>query len=222
MGVKNMVGKRFGRLTVVSRAANDKYGNAMWNCVCDCGKSTVIMGSSMRSGHAKSCGCLKIENTSKANRIRAGIRPEGYGKRLMRIFGSMKSRCLNPNNVEYSFYGGRGITICKEWLEKSSNFYEWALANGYKENLTIDRIDNDKGYSPNNCRFISRAEQNRNTSRVHKVLLKEGNYITTAQVAKRLGLSRSTTAQWYRKENVTTFEQFKARYEQMPDRYKEG
>ena len=219
-GFIDLTGQRFGRLVVISRAENNKHGDAMWNCVCDCGNTIVTVGGALRRGHTSSCGCLRGERAAIANRVRVGLPPQGYEKRLMDIYRSMKDRCLNPHNAEYSFYGGRGITICNEWLKFPVNFYEWALSHKYANNLTIDRIDNNKGYSPQNCRFISRAEQNRNTSRVHKVLCGNNKYLTASQVAELLNISRSTAAKWYRDENIKTLKQFNERYKQMAERYK--
>lgn len=152
----DLTGQKFGRLTVTARSGKTKAGKLLWSCVCDCGATTVVAGGDLRSGKQKSCGCLYTETRCATHRKHGG-----HGSRLHGIWEGMRSRCNNPNREGYKNYGGRGIRICPEWDDFAA-FQAWALANGYQENLTIDRIDNDKGYSPDNCRWVSKAEQNRN------------------------------------------------------------
>lgn len=198
---KDITGQRFGRLVALKRVENDKDGNAMWQCRCDCGNFCTVMGSSMRKGNSKSCGCLQKEAVSR-NNFKHGSANRKDRSAIYRSWNAMKQRCNNPNCGEYMHYGGRGISYCKEW-EDFSNFMQWALKNGWKSGLTIDRIDNDKGYYPDNCRWITRAEQNRNQSRTH-IIMDGDKRLTASQVGKMIGVSSHTMAKWCREENIKT------------------
>lgn len=148
----DITGKRFGRLTVMRR-----YDSKRWECLCDCGNITISDGYQLRRGITKSCGCYQRTNAGDVHR------KHGYcGTRLYRIYYKMKERCYRPENDNFKYYGGRGIKICDEWLQNFSSFADWAVSNGYADNLTIDRKDNEKGYSPDNCRWVTMAEQQRN------------------------------------------------------------
>lgn len=167
---KDLSGQRFGQLLVIGRSGSDRYGAATWLCSCGCGNQCIVSGVQMRRGHVKSCGCL---NNSQNRRLRAENYKHGMSQsRLYWVWASMKSRCHNPNTEHFNNYGGRGITVCDEWRNDFRAFYDWAIANGYDENApfqqcTIDRIDNDKGYSPDNCRWVDQITQagNRSNSR---------------------------------------------------------
>jgi len=153
----DLTGQRFGRLVVIERAENDKRGKAMWTCQCDCGKRITVLGCHLRSGHTQSCGCFSQENARALQTVHGG-----YYTRLHSIWINMKARCYNPKHKNYDCYGGRGITICEEWLHDFAVFQSWAISNSYADNLSIDRIDNNKGYSPDNCRWITIQEQQSN------------------------------------------------------------
>lgn len=157
----DLTGQKFGRLLVLERAENSGR-RVMWCCLCDCGKETIVRADHLRSGAIQSCGCLQRE-ASRNNLLIHG----GTGTRLFTIWRSMHSRCYQRSHKQYKDYGGRGITICDEWLHDFAAFQKWASSHGYQDDLTIDRIDNDKGYSPENCRWVTMAEQNRN-KRPHK------------------------------------------------------
>lgn len=154
----DLTGQRFGRLVVVGRANPpvNKRGCAIWHCRCDCGCETDVSGYELRRGHTGSCGCLQRERAADTHRT--------HGKtnsRLYIIWKSMRARCENPHNKSYDYYGGHGISVCEEWHD-FANFMQWAERTGYREDLTLDRIDSNEGYNPVNCRWATMHEQARN------------------------------------------------------------
>lgn len=150
---KPLEGKRFGRLLVIERCGRDKHNRALWKCICDCGNATIVASPNLINGYTKSCGCLFRE-------LNQGLTVDNNGKRkrIYDIWAGMKQRCLNHNHKNYHHYGYRGIAVCEEWMS-FINFYRWALKSGYRNDLTLDRIDNNKGYEPNNCRWVSQQVQ---------------------------------------------------------------
>lgn len=148
--IKDLIGQKFGKLLVIGNSKSKKI------CICDCGKVCEIDTNHLVSGHTKSCGC----NNARYWKTALGLSKS----RLYKCWQSMMSRCYSFNNIAYKYYGKRNITVCDEW-HNSSNFLNWALNNGYADNLTLDRIDVNKNYSPENCRWITMKEQNRNTRR---------------------------------------------------------
>lgn len=169
----DLTGRKFNRLTVVKELENKK-----WQCVCSCGKSTIVFSNNLARGHTKSCGCLAREIRS-ISVTKRNITHSGTGTRLYTIWDGMKKR--------YARYGGRGITICKKWLNDFKEFRDWSIANNYSDKLTIDRIDNNKGYSPSNCRWVTSSEQANNK---RKTIKYKGEPAT--QASRRLGLDDDT------------------------------
>lgn len=181
----DLTGQKFGRLTVISRAENSKHGKVRWNCKCDCENEVIRNADSLRKNNVHSCGCYRIEKLNEHSFT--------HGKsetRLNNIWRGMKQRCLNPNNPAYKNYGGRGIMVCEKWQEFQP-FYDWAMANGYKDDLTIDRINVSGNYEPSNCRWADTKTQSNNTRRSHYISYK-GKTMTLTQWANKLNMNKGT------------------------------
>lgn len=167
---KDITGQRFGWLVAVRPDGESLDHHKKWFCICDCGGSKTVRITDLTRGKTQSCGCLRREQLNNARKLIPKIHG-GCGSRLYRIWSNMKGRCTNPHNKDFPLYGGRGIIICAEWLHDFKAFQKWALSHGYRDDLTIDRMDNDKGYSPDNCRWATMKEQIAN--RGHKQIEKK-------------------------------------------------
>lgn len=180
----DLTGQKFGRLIVVRRAEN-KHGRVAWLCKCDCGKEIITTSYLLKSGQSKSCGCYNIDKIIERNTTHGDSKT-----RLYKEWGAMKERCYRPKHEYYADYGGRGVSVCSEWLDEKSGyktFKAWAIANGYKDDLTLERKDVNGNYEPSNCKWATRIEQanNKRNSQRYKI---DGEYLTIAQIARRYGI----------------------------------
>lgn len=190
--VIDMTDKRIGSLVVIERNGVQN-GKAMWLCKCDCGNHKTVSGDNLRNGHTRSCGCL-WEKAIRPTRIKHGKAQT----RLYRTWCHFKDRCCNDKDKRYPRYGGRGIQVCEEWKNDFQAFYDWAMANGYKDHLTIDRIDNDGNYEPGNCRWVTNKTQSNN--RQTNVLIEfEGKRQNIKQWSEELQMNYQTIYQRHRK-----------------------
>ena len=178
-----LVGMVIGRLTVIKEAGR-RNGKILWSCICSCGKNINAASGDLRSGNTKSCGCLRKEITATIRKKHGMCRTRTYA-----TWSGMISRCENKNNEAYDRYGGRGVFICKEWRESFECFlHDMGVA---PEGLTIERIDNDAGYSKENCKWATYADQAKNTRRT-RLITANGETLCISDWADRLGASEST------------------------------
>ena len=167
----DLTGQRFGRLVVLERAESAPNHKTQWLCQCDCGSQVIVRSDSLLSGRTLSCGCLQRERTT--------IHGE-TGDPLYYTWQAMRYRCNNPGNKNYENYGGRGITVCDDWNDDYISFRDWALNNGYEQGLSIDRINNDLGYNPDNCRWAT-AKQQQNNRRCNVIYSLNGEAHTLSE-----------------------------------------
>ena len=191
---QNLQGRKFGKLTVIKSVSKTKWGWDVWLCICDCGKQTEAKGRQLVQGNVHSCGCLRGIDARHGD-CRNHRETDTY-----RLWHRIKERCSNPNRDYAERYFLRGIRVCDEWSNSYETFKAWALSHGYKKGLQIDRINSDGNYEPNNCRFVSPAENTRNQAQVKlnhekvsmiRELLREG-ILTHAEIGIKFGVSRST------------------------------
>lgn len=195
--VKNLIGQSFGRLTVIAQSGRDTQNKIMWKCICVCGNEKIVRGNDLKSGAVQSCGCFKKERFTEMRKLITPYKTHGLSNtRLYRVWGGMLQLCYNPNNSNYHNYGGRGITVCDEWRNDFQAFYDWAIANGYKEEglpngknkWTIDRIDFNGNYEPSNCRWVDMLVQSNNKRDNHLVTYR-GETLTLAETARKYNIS---------------------------------
>lgn len=178
----DLTGQKFGRLTVIKRLSSDKWGHSRFLCQCECGNTKETSGDNLIRGFCQSCGCIQKEVTIARSTIHNLCHTHIY-----KIWEGIKRRCFSKNDKNY---GGRGITICDEWLNPE-NFYKWAMANGYKKGLSIDRIDVNGNYEPSNCRWVDMKTQQRNR-RNNRFITYKGETHTLAEWAEIVGIKYFT------------------------------
>ena len=181
---KNLIDQRFGKIVVVERLPMNAHHEAEWKCMCDCGNEHISTSYNLTHGATTKCKKCKIELIAQKNTTH-GQQP----RKMFNAYVNMKTRCYNPNYHLYKNYGGKGIKICDEWLGKNGfiNFREWSFKNGYKDELSIDRINNNGNYEPNNCRWVTMREQQNNRTNNHLVTI-EGKTQTLAEWCRYYGI----------------------------------
>ena len=187
--MKVEIGRKYNLLTPIKFFGTDERNNKLYWCKCDCGNEKIVKTTDLVRGVVKSCGCLAKQALIERCVTHGKTKHPLYSK-----WHTMKSRCNNSNNASYERYGGRGIKVCDEWENSFQAFYEWAMANGYKEGLSIDRIDNDGNYEPANCRWVTQEEQCNNRRTSHK-LTYEGETHTITEWSKITGIKRKIISQ---------------------------
>lgn len=197
--LEDLNGQRFGMLIVIERTESRRKASGglvtYWNCKCDCGNKVKARADKLKLGKIVSCGCKVNDRNLKHGKSRT---------RLYNIYNGIIERCCNSKNPNYKNYGGRGIKICNEWLEDFMNFYNWAIDNGYQENLSIDRIDVNGNYEPSNCRWATAIEQ-ANNKRPYKLYEYKGEKRTLKSICKELKVSYTTI--WKRINNGMSLEE---------------
>lgn len=181
----DLTNKRFGRLTVVGRSFCEQgYKGTFWDCDCDCGNSVRVDGWNLRQGFTKSCGCLFHDTVTTHG---------GTKDPLYKVWHGMKARCRNPHSKAFKYYGEKGVKVCDEWLD-FKKFSDWASSSGYAKGLTLDRIDSNGNYCPENCRWITHSENSSRTARLF--LTVNGETLSYSEWAKKLGVNRVAIAHW--------------------------
>lgn len=181
----NLIGRKIGKLTVISIASN-MGKNTAWKCRCDCGVVRDYLTYNLTSGKSKSCGCARAKSMSNKFTTHGKSKTRLYG-----IYKGMKQRCLNKNNPAYHYYGGKGVSIYKEWLSDFELFYKWSYNNGYKDGLSIDRINPNGNYEPDNCRWVEVQKQQNNKLNSFFITI-NGDRKTLAEWAKCKKIKQQT------------------------------
>lgn len=188
----DITGQRFGRLVALAREGSQKNEGWTWRCVCDCGSEVVSTSRNLRSGNTRSCGCLRRETTSARSRKHGASNGGGVrsAAKEYQTWQAMKDRCGNPDSESFATYGGRGIAVCERWRESFESFLA-DMGPKPSPSHSIDRIDNDGGYCPENCRWATPKEQARNT-RKSLVIVAFGESMIAADWAERTGIPAAT------------------------------
>lgn len=193
---------KFGKLTVIRRADSSLDGNhsPIWECSCECGNIVYIKSANLMNGNTNSCGCIKkIAAQKRAKQYithgSTATNASDISRRLYSIWIDIKRRCNNKQYKDYPHYGGRGIKVCDEWLCNFEKFKIWSLSNGYSNELSIDRIDVNGNYEPNNCRWADLYTQ-ANNKRNNKHIEIDGKVLTYAECERQYGLSKGIVSHW--------------------------
>lgn len=201
MKIIDVTGQKFGKLTVVKRVGT-KHRQSLWLCKCDCGNVTEVILSHLKRGVTTSCGCRQKEvrriNGLNSNIGERNLKHGDFGTKLYGVWAAMIRRCSNPNTKHYKHYGARGITVCDNWRNDYSQFKSWAISNGYREGLTIDRVDVNGNYEPSNCRWVDMKTQANN--RRNNLLFNDGGEnLNITQLSNKYNLKYTTIHERYRK-----------------------
>lgn len=202
--MSDITGQKFNRLVAIEPHSKNKWGNVVWKCKCECGNEHLAAEGKLKQGKVKSCGCLAKELHIKqleTHGLTTGGKP-----RTFIIWNGMKYRCLNPKSDSYQSYGGRGIKICEEWLN-FEKFHDWAINNGYSDELSLDRIDNDKNYEPSNCKWVTPSE-NYKKQRNARYITIENITLNVNDWCKYLKISKPTAYKYLNVNNETFIEKF--------------
>lgn len=198
---EDLTGRQFGRLTVISYDHSDNNHITHWLCRCSCGKTKIVSRTNLFNGGTVSCGCYLSESARDRFTTHNGSKTPLY-----EVWHGMRQRCTNSNHKHYDHYGGRGIDICDEW-DNFENFRDWANENGYEPGLSIDRKNNDGGYSPDNCRWTDWHTQLNNKSNNHYISY-AGERDTLANWARKLNVNYSTLQGRVRRGDMRDFEKY--------------
>ena len=184
----DITGNRYGRLVVLYRDKKKPGEKPRWVCKCDCGNIVSVFGYHLKRGCTKSCGCYRSEHSREQHKTHGLSRSSNRHNRLYGIWSGIKDRCLNRRSKYWDRYGGAGIGVCDDWANDYMSFHRWSMENEYNDELTLDRIDNSRGYEPDNCRWVSYEVQENN--RTNNVIVNcNGKKMTVAQAARETGLS---------------------------------
>lgn len=198
---EDLAEQRFGRLTVLEYIGTNKRRESLWLCECDCGNQAIIPKTALKTSHTKSCGCLHKDVVGERS-----TKHSLSGHPLYNNWDSMHQRCINKNNIRYSRYGGRGITVCDEWKD-FKNFYDWSIDNGYEPGLSIDRIDNDGNYEPGNCRWADTITQANNKSTCRYITY-NGVKHTLMEWSRLFNVPYTTLCKRIKHNNMQDFESY--------------
>lgn len=179
---KDITGQVFHYLKALEPVGRTETGRVLWRCKCKCDKEIVVCGVYLRNGDVKSCGCIRREQNVKHRLSNC---------KLYRVWNGIKSRCYVKKQTSYKYYGKRGVRMCPSWEKSFVKFYEWSMSNGYKEGLTIDRIDVNGNYCPENCRWITNANQQRNR-RNNRYYILDGETLCVQEIFRKLNFPHST------------------------------